>query len=61
MLTARLRDAVAVVGAGSGVTASVGVTVVRPGDEGGEVLRRADQAVYRSEGADGDRVTALAR
>jgi GGDEF domain-containing protein len=52
---------VAVVGAGSGVTASALVTVVRPGDEGGEVLRRADQAMYRSQGAGGDRVPALAR
>ncbi len=48
-------------GAGSGVTASVGVPVVRPGDRGGEVLRRADQAMYRSKGAGGNRVTALAR
>ncbi len=60
MLTARLRDAVAVVGAGSGVTASVGVTVVGPRDEGHEVLSRADQAMYRAKGAGGNRVTALA-
>ncbi|MGY1682647.1 diguanylate cyclase domain-containing protein [Geodermatophilus sp. SYSU D01176] len=59
-LAARLRDAVARVGAGSGVTASVGVTAVRPGDEGSEVLGRADQAMYRAKGAGGNRVTALA-
>jgi diguanylate cyclase (GGDEF)-like protein len=58
---ARLRDAVAAVRAGSGVTASVGVTVVRPDDEEREVLSRADQAMYRSKSAGGDRVTALAR
>jgi diguanylate cyclase (GGDEF)-like protein len=60
-LAARVRDAVARVGAGSGVTASVGVTVVRPGDEGHEVLGRADQAMYRAKGAGGNRVTALVR
>jgi diguanylate cyclase (GGDEF)-like protein/PAS domain S-box-containing protein len=59
-LAARLRDAVAAVGADSGVTASVGATVVRSGDEGREVLSRADQAMYRSKGAGGNRVTALA-
>jgi diguanylate cyclase (GGDEF)-like protein len=58
-LAARLRDAVAQVGAGAGVTASVGVTDVRPGDEGHEVLGRADQAMYRAKGAGGNRVTAL--
>jgi diguanylate cyclase (GGDEF)-like protein len=58
-LAARLRDAVARIGAGAGVTASVGVTDVRPGDEGHEVLGRADQAMYRAKGAGGNRVTAL--
>ncbi len=60
-LAVRLRDAVARVGAGSGVTASVGVTAVRPGDEGHEVLGRADQAMYRAKGDGGNRVTALVR
>jgi diguanylate cyclase (GGDEF)-like protein len=60
-LAARVRDAVARAGAGSGVTASVGVTVVRPGDEGHQVLGRADQAMYRAKGAGGNRVTALVR
>ena len=41
-LAVRLRDAVARVGAGAGVTASVGVTVVGPGDAATEVLGRAD-------------------
>ena len=58
-LAARLRDAVARVGAGAGVTASVGVTDVRPGDEAHEVLARADQAMYRAKSAGGNRVTAL--
>ena len=58
-LAVRLRDAVARVGAGAGVTASVGVTVVGPGDAATEVLGRADQAMYRAKGAGGNRVTAL--
>ena len=59
-LAARLRDAVARIGADVGVTASVGVTDVRPVDEGHEVLGRADQAMYRAKGAGGSRVTVLA-
>ena len=59
-LAARLRDAVAQIGAGVGVTASVGVTDGRPGDEGHEVLGRADQAMYRAKGAGGNQVTVLA-
>ncbi|WP_448607754.1 diguanylate cyclase [Geodermatophilus sp. URMC 60] len=59
-LAVRLREAVARAGADTGVTASVGVTEVRPGDEGDEVLSRADQAMYRAKGAGGDRVTVLA-
>ena len=57
-LAARLREAVAA--AGAGVSASVGATGVRPGDEGDEVLGRADQAMYRAKGAGGNRVTVLA-
>jgi diguanylate cyclase (GGDEF)-like protein len=56
LLAARLRDAV---GADCGVTASIGVTRVRPGDAGDEVLSRADQAMYRAKGAGGNQVTAL--
>jgi diguanylate cyclase (GGDEF)-like protein len=59
-LAARLREAVAAAGAGTGVTASVGATDVRPGDVGDEVLGRADQAMYRAKGAGGNRVTVLA-
>jgi diguanylate cyclase (GGDEF)-like protein len=59
-LAARVRDAVAGAGADCGVTASVGVTEVRPGDQADEVLSRADQAMYRAKGAGGNRVTALA-
>ncbi|SDZ11786.1 diguanylate cyclase (GGDEF) domain-containing protein [Geodermatophilus africanus] len=50
-LAARLREAVAVAGAGTGFTASVGATDVRPGDEGDEMLSRADQAMYLAKGA----------
>ena len=42
------------------VTSSVGATDVRPGDEGYEVLSRADRAMYRVKGAGGNRVTVLA-
>jgi len=59
-LAVRLREGVARAGVDTGVTASVGVTEVRPGDEGDEVLSRADQAMYRAKGAGGDRVTVLA-
>ena len=59
-LAARLRDAVARVGASVGVTGSIGATEVPPGDEGDEVLSRADQAMYRAKGAGGNRVTVLA-
>jgi diguanylate cyclase (GGDEF)-like protein len=59
LLASRLRDAVALLGAGSGVTASVGLTVVRRGDEASEVLHRADQAMYRAKSAGGNRVTPL--
>lgn len=55
-LAERLRDGIARVGADAGVTASVGLTVVRPGDDDHEVLLRADQAMYRAKSAGGDRV-----
>jgi diguanylate cyclase (GGDEF)-like protein len=58
-LAARVRDAVAGAGADCGVTASVGVTEVHPGEQADEVLSRADQAMYRAKGAGGNRVTAL--
>ncbi len=59
MLAERLRAAVAHVGSGWGVTASVGVTEVKPGDVVGDLLHRADAAMYRSKSAGGDRVTTL--
>jgi diguanylate cyclase (GGDEF)-like protein len=59
MLAERLRQAVAAVGAGSGVTASVGVVEVQPGDDVEDLMHRADTAMYRSKIAGGDRVTAL--
>jgi diguanylate cyclase (GGDEF)-like protein len=59
MLAERLRDAVARVGAGSGVTASVGVAEVQPGDDVEDLMHRADAAMYRSKTAGGNQVTAL--
>jgi diguanylate cyclase (GGDEF)-like protein len=59
MLAERLREAVARVGEGSGVTASVGVAEVQPGDDVEDLMHRADAAMYRSKTAGGDRVTAL--
>ena len=59
MLAERLRGAVARVGQASGVTASVGVAEVQPGDAVEDLMHRADAAMYRSKTAGGDRVTAL--
>ena len=55
-LAERIREGVARVGRSVGVTASVGLTVVRTGDDDHEVLSRADQAMYRAKAAGGDRV-----
>jgi diguanylate cyclase (GGDEF)-like protein len=60
MLAERLRDAVARTGHPSGVTASVGVAEVLPGDDVEDLMHRADGAMYRSKGAGGNRVTVLA-
>ena len=60
MLAERLREAVARVGGSTGVTASVGVAEVRPGDDVQDLLHRADAAMYRSKTAGGNRVTAMA-
>jgi diguanylate cyclase (GGDEF)-like protein len=60
MLAERLRDGVAAVGRASGVTASVGVAEVRPGDDVEDLMHRADAAMYRSKGAGGNCVTLLA-
>jgi diguanylate cyclase (GGDEF)-like protein len=59
MLAERLREAVAVVGRESGVTASVGVAEVQPGDDVEDLMHRADAAMYRSKTAGGNRVSAL--
>ena len=60
MLAERLRDAVARIGLPLGVTASVGVAEVQPGDDVEDLMHRADAAMYRSKGAGGNRVTVLA-
>jgi diguanylate cyclase (GGDEF)-like protein len=60
MLAERLRAAVAHVGGAQGVTASVGVAEVEPGDDVEDLMHRADAAMYRSKAAGGDRVTTLA-
>ena len=59
VLAERLRAAVAAVGGASGVTASVGVADVEPGDDVGDLMHRADAAMYRSKTAGGDRVSLL--
>ena len=60
MLAERLRAAVAQVGGPLGVTASVGVAEVEPGDDVEDLLHRADAAMYRSKTAGGNRITSLA-
>ena len=60
MLAERVRDAVARIGSASGVTASVGVAEVQPGDDVEDLMHRADAAMYQSKGAGGNRVTVLA-
>jgi diguanylate cyclase (GGDEF)-like protein len=60
MLAERLRNAVAEVGGRSGVTASVGVAEVQPGDDVADLMHRADAAMYRSKSGGGNRVTLLA-
>jgi diguanylate cyclase (GGDEF)-like protein len=60
MLAERIREAVARVGGSTGVTASVGVAEVQPGDDVQDLLHRADAAMYRSKTAGGNRVTAPA-
>ena len=60
MLAERLRDAVARIGSAAGVTASVGVAEVQPGDDVEDLMHRADAAMYQSKGAGGNRVTVLA-
>lgn len=59
VLAERLRAAVAQVGRPAGVTASVGVAEVEPGDDVEDLMHRADAAMYRAKTAGGNRVTAL--
>ena len=58
-LAERLRAAVALVGADCGVTASVGVAEIELGDDVGDLMHRADAAMYRAKAAGGDRVSTL--
>jgi diguanylate cyclase (GGDEF)-like protein len=55
MLAERLREAVALVGARCGVTASIGVAEVVPGEDVADLMHRADAAMYRAKAAGGDR------
>ncbi|WP_147252021.1 GGDEF domain-containing protein [Blastococcus sp. TF02-9] len=55
MLAQRLCQAIAVVGARGGVTASIGVAEVVPGEDVADLLHRADAAMYRAKAAGGDR------
>lgn len=57
-LAERLRTAVAAAGRDCGVTASVGVALVEPGDDVNLLLHRADGAMYRAKTSGGNRVTA---
>jgi diguanylate cyclase (GGDEF)-like protein len=57
VLAERLRDAVAQAGRYCGVTASVGVAFVEPGDDVNLLLHRADAAMYRAKVSGGNRVT----
>jgi diguanylate cyclase (GGDEF)-like protein len=59
MLAERLREVVAAIGRPSGVTASVGVAEIEPGEDAEDLMYRVDSAMYRSKSAGGDRVTAL--
>jgi diguanylate cyclase (GGDEF)-like protein len=58
-LAERLRAAVALVGAECGVTASLGIAGIEPGDDVEDLMHRADAAMYRSKGAGGNRTTTL--
>ena len=59
-LAERLRGAVAHVGRSAGVTASLGVAEVEPGDDVEDLMHRADAAMYRSKTAGGNRITSQA-
>ncbi|TFV51889.1 GGDEF domain-containing protein [Blastococcus sp. TF02A_35] len=59
LLAERLREAVAVAGARYGVTASVGVAEIDPGDDVEDLMHRADVAMYQAKAGGGDRVRSL--
>lgn len=56
MLAERLRQAIALVGSRSGVTASIGVAEVVHGEDVADLMHRADAAMYRAKAAGGDRI-----
>jgi diguanylate cyclase (GGDEF)-like protein len=58
-LAERLREAVAHVGRAAGVTASLGLAEIQPGDDVEDLMHRVDAAMYRSKTAGGNRTTAL--
>ncbi|RBY95461.1 hypothetical protein DQ237_13005 [Blastococcus sp. TF02-8] len=58
-LAERLREAVATAGARHGVTASVGVAEIAPGDDIEDLMHRADVAMYQAKTGGGDRVRAV--
>ena len=58
VLAERCRRAIAEDAGGVGVTASFGVSGVRPGDALTDVIRRADRALYRAKSEGRDRVVA---
>ncbi|MBN1097665.1 GGDEF domain-containing protein [Blastococcus sp. TML/C7B] len=60
LLAERLRQAVALVGSGSGVTASIGVADVVPGEDVAELMHRADAAMYRAKADGGNRFALIA-
>jgi diguanylate cyclase (GGDEF)-like protein len=59
MLAERLRQAIALVGSRSGVTASIGIAEVVPGEDVADLMHRADAAMYRAKAAGGDRIALL--
>jgi diguanylate cyclase (GGDEF)-like protein len=55
VLAERLREAVAVAGGRYGVTASVGLAEIEPGDDVEDLMHRADVAMYQAKSSGGDR------
>ncbi|WP_104523006.1 GGDEF domain-containing protein [Blastococcus atacamensis] len=59
LLAERLREAVAIAGARYGVTASVGLAEIEPGDDVEDLMHRADVAMYSAKTSGGDRARSL--